>query len=91
MFRVPSIVLLLSFFSAIGPASAQTPAATPRPTPPTRDPNTAGYVTAKELPDRAVPPVNADGNFIIGPTHEPAPEMTVQESVRLTALFTTSP
>jgi enterochelin esterase family protein len=81
MFRVPSIVLLFSFLSALGPASAQTPAANPRPTPPTRDPNTPGYVTAKELPDRAVPPVNADGNFIIGPTHEPAPEMTVQENV----------
>ena len=69
--------MLLSFFSALSPASAQTP----RPTPPTRDPNTAGYVTAKELPDRAVPPVNTDGNFIIGATHEPAPETTVQENV----------
>lgn len=52
-----------------------------RPTPPTRDPNTPGYVKAKELPDGAVPPANADGNFIIGPTHNPAPEMTVQEGV----------
>jgi enterochelin esterase-like enzyme len=38
--------------------------------PPTRDPNTAGFVTAKELPDGRNPPVNADGNFILGPTHE---------------------
>jgi len=52
-----------------------------RPTPPTRDPHTSGYVTAKELPDGAVPPADADGNFIIGPTHDPAPEMTVQEGV----------
>jgi len=52
-----------------------------RPVPPTRDPNTPGYVKAKELPDGAVPPVNVDGNFIIGPTHNPAPEMTVQEAV----------
>ena len=37
---------------------------------------TPGYVTAKELPDGAVPPPDADGNFIIGPTHNPAPEMT---------------
>ena len=43
--------------------------------------NTPGYVTAKELPDGAVPPPDADGNFIIGPTHNPAPEMTVQEGV----------
>jgi enterochelin esterase-like enzyme len=45
-----------------------------RPTPPTRDPRTPGYVDAKELPDGQVPPVNADGNFIVGPTHTPAPE-----------------
>ena len=51
----------------------QTPAAPApaRPTPPTRDPHTPGYVTAKELPDGAVPPADADGNFIIGPTHTP--------------------
>ena len=60
-------------------AVAQTPAT--RPVPPTRDPNTPGYVQAKELPDGAVPPADADGNFIIGPTHNPAPEMTVQEGV----------
>src|SRR6185312_15584513 len=46
-----------------------------------RDPNTPGYVTAKELPDGEIPPADAVGNFIIGPTHNPAPEMTVQEAV----------
>ncbi len=46
-----------------------------RPTPPTRDPHTAGYVEAKELPDGEVPPADANGNFIIGPTHSRAPEM----------------
>jgi iron(III)-enterobactin esterase len=51
----------------------------PRPTPPTRDPHTPGYVQAKELPDGAVPPSSADGNFILGPTHNPAPEMTATE------------
>jgi iron(III)-enterobactin esterase len=64
---------------AAAPVPAQT--AAPRPTPPTRDPNTPGYVTAKELPDGAVPPADVDGNFIIGPTHNPAPEMTVQVDV----------
>jgi enterochelin esterase-like enzyme len=60
---------------------AQTPApkAQARPTPPTRDPHTPGYVDAKELPDGDVPPANTDGNFIIGPMHTPAPEMTAQE------------
>jgi len=43
-----------------------------RPTPPTRDPHTPGYVTAKELPDSAVPPANVDGNFILGPTRDAA-------------------
>ena len=50
-----------------------------RPIPPARDPHTPGYVKAKELPDGAVPPANKDGNFIIGPTHPGAPEMTVGE------------
>src|SRR5688500_7307187 len=52
-----------------------------RPAPPARDPNTPGYVKAKELPDGEVPPADADGNFIIGPTHKKAPEMTVREGV----------
>jgi enterochelin esterase-like enzyme len=52
-----------------------------RPTPPTRDPHSPGYVQATELPDGAVPPPGVDGNFIIGPTHAPAPEMTVKDDV----------
>src|SRR5262245_27954767 len=55
-------------------------AQSPRPTPPTRDPHTPGYVTARELPDGAVPPVDADGNFIIGPTHDAAPDMTANDA-----------
>src|SRR5882672_9139688 len=62
-------------------APAPAPAPAPRPTPPTRDPGTPGYVSAKELPDATVPPPDATANFIIGPTHNPAPEMAVQESV----------
>ena len=72
-FRLPAIATLF----CIAAACAQTP----RPTPPTRDPHTPGYVAAKELPDGANAPANADGNFIIGPTHNPAPEMTAQEGV----------
>ena len=52
-----------------------------RPTPPTRDPNAPGYVTARELPDGTNPPANVDGNFIIGPTHNRAPEMAVQTNM----------
>ena len=48
---------------------------------PTRDPHTAGFVTAKDLPDGAIPPANADGNFILGPTHTRAPELTAQPGV----------
>jgi iron(III)-enterobactin esterase len=87
-----SAAIVVALFSAGQPAIAQvggaaaapqTPAAQtpPRPVPPTRDPHTPGYVQAKELPDGAVPAADADGNFIIGPTHNPAPEMTVQEGV----------
>jgi len=61
--------------------AAQTPPPPPRPVPPTRDPHTPGYVQAKELPDGEVPPAGAEGNFIIGPTHDPAPDMTVRDGV----------
>jgi enterochelin esterase family protein len=92
MFRLIGIASLLSLItgaaSSIAQTTIQTTATTPpaaarpaRPTPPTRDPNTPGYVTAKELPDGVNPPADADGNFIIGPTHNPAPEMTPQQGV----------
>src|SRR6478672_538104 len=84
MFRVSSIVFLISLATSLDPAMGQTPATVarpPRPTPPTRDPHTPGYVEAKELPDGANAPANVDGNFILGPTHNPAPEMTPQEGV----------
>lgn len=54
---------------------------TERPTPPTRDPHTPGYVQAKELPDGAVPPPDVDGNFIIGPTHPLAPEAALDRNI----------
>jgi enterochelin esterase family protein len=49
--------------------------------PPARDPKTPGFVTATELPDGAVPPTDVDGNFIIGPTHNAAPEMSEHQGV----------
>jgi len=48
---------------------------------PTRDPHTPGYVHATVLPDGTLPSPTQDGNFILGPTHIPAPEMTVQPGV----------
>jgi iron(III)-enterobactin esterase len=58
------------------PSAQSAVSRTERPTPPTRDPNTPGYVTAKELPDGAIPPANVDGNFIIGPTHNLGAELS---------------
>ena len=52
-----------------------------RPTPPTRDAHSAGYVKATELPDGANAPPDSDGNFILGPTHTAAPESTPQAGV----------
>jgi iron(III)-enterobactin esterase len=76
-----SIALLVSQI-AVGAAFAQATAPAQkaeRPAPPTRDPHSPGYVAAKELPDGEVPPANADGNFIIGATHSPAPELSAQD------------
>jgi enterochelin esterase family protein len=82
MFRILRITFLITLIGGAH-AVAQAPAAPPRPrpTPPTRDPSTQGYVTAKELPDGTNAPANVDGNFILGPTHSPAPEMTPAEGV----------
>ena len=54
---------------------------------PTRDPHTDGYVTAKELNDGDVPPATADGNFIIGPTHNAATDMNQSDAVPHGAIF----
>ena len=94
MFRVPANAFLICLIAVLGPAMAQTPAQRPsdkdapakapsgaRPPAPTRDPNTPGYVKAKELPDGDIPSAKENGNFIIGPTHNPAPEMAPNANV----------
>jgi iron(III)-enterobactin esterase len=92
MSRSLSVAFLISVMAGFYPALAQAPtppptavppagARPPRPQAPTRDPHTPGYVPATELPDGANAPVKTDGNFILGPTHNPAPEMTVKEGV----------
>src|SRR4051794_23718037 len=47
-------------------------------TPPTRNPVTPNYPGATELPNGTLPAKGALGNYIIGPTHNPAPEAVVQ-------------
>jgi len=97
MFRVRNIAFLAGLMAGLFPAmaQAQTPPAAPAPSarpprqpPPTRDPHTPGYVTAKELPDGANAPAKEDGNFILGPTHNAAPEMFVQDGVPQGSVFT---
>ena len=84
------IILLACAVSAAAQSASPAPSNSPapqtiaRPTrsaPPTRDPHSPGYVAATELPDGAVPPANVDGNFIIGPTHPPAPQIDVHAGV----------
>jgi hypothetical protein len=86
MFRFFPVVLLIGITFAANPVIAQAPATPPaarppRPPAPTRDAHTPGYPAAKDLPDGANAPLNEEGNFVLGPTHSPAPEMTVQDGV----------
>jgi enterochelin esterase-like enzyme len=75
------LVLLAGYVVGLGVASAQEIAKPVAAVPvkkvpfPVRDPHTAGYVEAKELPDGENAPVGEDGNFILGPTHVAAQEM----------------
>lgn len=76
------VIRLAGLLMMCGFAAAQTaPSAGQyvRPTPPTRDPHTPGFVKATKLPDEQVPPPDKDGNFIIGPVHPAAPEMQVSD------------
>jgi iron(III)-enterobactin esterase len=83
MLRLFILAILTGLVAPAVPAVSQTALPPPmaRPTPPTRDPHTPGYVAAKELPDGANAPVHADGNFILGPTHKRAPDMTIQSGM----------
>jgi enterochelin esterase family protein len=76
--RIGILSIAIVLAAAALPAFADPPKRQP---PPARDPKTPGYVEARELPDGEVPPADVDGNFIVGPTHKKAPEMTPQEGV----------
>jgi len=70
--RLPRALFTASLFlTAVAVVSSLSQQAE-RPTPPVRNPNTPGYVKAAELPDGTLPPPGADGNFVIGPTHNSA-------------------
>lgn len=80
--RLPWFLSCVFAFASLGflgqdpppPRSPSTPRPA-RPLPPARDPHTPGYVAAAELPDGAIPSPEADGNFILGPTHTRSPEL----------------
>jgi iron(III)-enterobactin esterase len=65
--------------ASAGPAVLVSCPRGPRTNPPTRDPHTPGYVAATELPDGTVPAPDQNGNFIIGPTHTPALELSAPD------------
>lgn len=76
---IAAALFLVATAAAAPAAMAQSRPA--RAAPPTRDPHTPGYVEAKELPDGTNAPADADGNFIVGPTHKKAPEVTARPDV----------
>jgi iron(III)-enterobactin esterase len=92
--KVSTIGFAVFCLASTGTLFAQTvapavPTARPqRPTPPTRDPHSPGYVAAVELPDGTVPPADKDGDFIIGPTHPAAFELLPAESLKHGAVHT---
>jgi iron(III)-enterobactin esterase len=94
MFRLIASTFVIGLTAAFIQQPAQPPAAAPgaaarppRAPAPTRDPNNPAYVQAKELPDGDIPAATADGNFILGPNHKMALEMTVQENVPHGAVY----
>ena len=62
---------MMAFLSLAGQAGA----------PPVRLPHAAGYVSAVDLPDGAVPPAKVVGNFVVGPTHPVGPQVAVPQGL----------
>ena len=80
MYRFLNLTILVSLVSGYDLiAAVQTPPAPVRPAAPPNAPyprsQHARLRHSENLPDGANAPANADGNFILGPTHNPAPEM----------------
>ncbi len=81
LLRTSLLLLAASTLAAAQTSAPPTPSSAVRPTPPTRDPHTPGYVLASELPDDTVPAPTANGNFLLGSTHTPAPQSAVNPGV----------
>ena len=80
--RRAALLVAVFFIAASAGVMAVLPIlAQKKPQPPTRNPHSPGYVRATELPDGQVPSPDADGNFIIGPAHPAAPQMTAHPGV----------
>src|SRR5215475_6643798 len=76
--RRPIATLMICLLAGAVALLAQTP---------TPDTNTPGYVKAQELQDGMLPSPRENGNFIIGPTHNAVPEMSVKEGVPQAQVF----
>jgi enterochelin esterase family protein len=76
--RTIALAAVFQMMWSVTPVKAQAPI---------RDPHTPNYVSAKELQDGVNPSPNSYGNFIIGPTHDPAPESTVNDDVPQGTIF----
>jgi enterochelin esterase-like enzyme len=63
------------------PAQPAQPAAPPRPVPPTRAPDVDGAPPFTRVAPGANAPVDANGDFLIGPDYRPAPELTAVAGV----------
>ena len=96
MFCVLNLLFLFVFLLSGTPGQATQSSQSPkppsghpaRPIPPTRDPDTRGYVKAIQLPDGINPPPDANGNYILGPTHPPAPETKVHNDIPHGTIYT---
>ncbi|MBM3788432.1 MAG: esterase family protein [Acidobacteria bacterium] len=75
------ILLTLATLAAFAQTPPPAPARPPRPPAPTRDPDSPGYTKKTHMPDGANAPIDKDGDFAIGPSYKPAPEMIAQEGV----------
>jgi iron(III)-enterobactin esterase len=77
------IILLTApaIVSAQGTTNQTPPARAGRGRVPTRDAHSPGYPVAKDLPDGENAPLDAEGNFVLGPTHQPAPEARTNANV----------
>src|ERR1035438_5879338 len=78
---LPSVLLTLLLSGKEAVAQNTKQSAQVRLLTPTRDPHTPGYVTATDLPDGTNPSQDSCGNFIIGPTHNPAAETVPRANV----------